>query len=395
MEDIEEQLAEAVDPLGRMKLIAESSLQIVLDNHTRASELISEALPLARKQMKRGEGRREFAYLLRAWGLYCFHRSEFEQARKHFEEALPHLERLNDKRNVVRTILFLGAVAASVCEYDKALGLFHRSKQLSEESDDHANALQSLTSIAGVIKRMGHYHEALEHFSIALRLAVNVGDKASESNVLMSMSNIQNEQGNFDQALQSLFQALLIKENLGEEAGIATMLLNIGSVYALIPDHRKAVEYYEKSLAIYEQISRLKTEYGWCLLNLGIICLRLGELTEARAWLEKGLQHSKSVDLHGYASGLGSLAEVLLREGHLDAALESVQAAITLLKALRSMCESQTFLGATVVDIPLIKIGNEGVQIPLDLSKQHIGTYIIEVSCNDGSRANILCTVEK
>ena len=334
MPDIEQQLEEAASPLERMKLIAEHSLQLVQSNHGRADEWINEALPIARKQMKRGEARRECAYLLRARGLYCFRRSEFEQAREHFEEALPHLERLNDWKNVVRTILFLGAVAASLCEYDKALVLFQQSKQLSEEYDDHGNVLQSLTSIAGVYKRIGRYHESLEHFSTALRLAVDIGDKQSESNVLMSMSNLQNEQGNFDQALQSLFQALLIKENMGDEAGIATMLLNIGNVYALIPDHRKAIEYYERSLAIHQRLDRSKTEYGWCLLNLGAVYLRIGELIEARAWLEKGLVISKSIDLNGYSGGLGVLAEVLLREGHLNEALEAVESAISLMKQI-------------------------------------------------------------
>jgi tetratricopeptide (TPR) repeat protein len=359
MPDLEQQLEEAASPLERMKLIAESSLQLVSNNHKRASELINEALPLARTLMKRGEGRKEFAYLLRSKGLYCFRRNEFEQARAHFEEALPLLERLNDRRNVVRTILFLGAVAASVCEYDKALVLFQRSKYLSDESDDYGNALQSLTSIAGIYKRTGHYQEALEHFTIALRLAVDVGDKQSESTVLMSMSMIQNEQGNFDQALQSLFQALLIKEHLGEEAGIATMLLNIGNVYALIPDHRKAIEYYEKSLAIYERLGRLKTEYGWCFLNLGTMYMQLGELTEARTWLEKGLVISKSLeDLYGYSGGLGVMAEILLREDHLDAALESVETALGLMREINeqdAMADAMLTLGhiqSRMSDVP-------------------------------------------
>jgi tetratricopeptide (TPR) repeat protein/DNA-binding CsgD family transcriptional regulator len=334
MVDFDRQLKEAANPLERMKLIAEESLQLVLSNDNRAGELISEALPIADTQMKRGESRREFAYLLRAWGLYCFRRSEYEQARKHFEEALPHLERMNDRWNTARTIQFLGAVAASMCEYDKSLEFFERSKRLAEDSDDPACALQSMFCIAGVYKRTGHYHKALEHFSIALRLAVDVGDKVSESNVLMSMSMIQNEQGNFDQALQSLFQALLIREHLGEEAGIATMLLNIGNVYALIPDHRKAIEYYKKCLAIYERLGQSKIEYGWCFLNLGTEYLRLGELTEARAWLEKGLVISKNKDLYGYSGGLGTLAEVLLQEGDLEKALESVQTALALMNEI-------------------------------------------------------------
>ncbi len=359
MPDLEQQLEEAASPLERMKLIAESSLQLVSNNHKRASELINEALPLARTLMKRGEGRKEFAYLLRSKGLYCFRRNEFEQARAHFEEALPLLERLNDRRNVVRTILFLGAVEASVCEYDKALVLFQRSKYLSEESDDYGNALQSLTSIAGIYKRTGHYQEALEHFSSALRLAGDVGDPQSESNALVGMSMIQNEQGNFDQALQSLFHALLIKEHLGDEVGIATMLLNIGNVYALLPDYRKAIEYYEKSLAIYERLGRLKTEYGWCFLNLGTMHMRLGELKDARAWLEKGLVISRGLeDLYGYSGGLGVLAEVLLQEGHLEAALESVQASLALMKQINErdgMADAMLTLGhiqSRMSDVP-------------------------------------------
>jgi tetratricopeptide (TPR) repeat protein len=331
MEDFDKQLEDATNPLERMKLIAESSLQLVQSNHSRADEWISKSLPIARKQMKRGESRKEYALLLCASGLYNFGQSKYEQARKNFEETLPLLERLNDRRNSARTIQFLGAIAAALCEYDKSLELFERSKRLAEDSDDPACALQNMFCIAGVYKRTGHYHKSLEHFSIALRLAEDLGDKVSESTVLMSMSNIQNEQGNFDQALQSLFQALLIKENLGEEAGIATMLLNIGNVYALIPDHRKAIEYYKKSLAINERLGRSKIEPGWCSLNLGTMYLRLGELTEARAWLEKGLEISKSIDLNGYSGGLGTLAEVLLHEGNLDKALESVQTALALM----------------------------------------------------------------
>jgi len=335
MPDLELQLKDAASPLERMKLIAESSLWLVKSYHHRADELISEALPIARKRMKRGEARREYALLLRGSGLLCYRRSEYEQARKHFEEALPLLERLNDSKTAARTILFLGIVAAAVCDYDKALGLFQRSKQLSEESDDSVCVIQSTSSMAGVYKHTGHYDKSLEHFSSALRLSVEVGDKESESNVLMNMSAIQNEQGHFDEALQSLFQALIIKEKMGTEEEIATTLLNIGGVYGLIPDYRKAIQYYEKSLAIYERLGQSKAQYGCCLLNLGTMHTQLGELTEAQAWLEKGLVISKSIeDLYGYAVGLGTLAQVLLRQGELDAALQSVQAALALMKQI-------------------------------------------------------------
>jgi hypothetical protein len=79
MEDFEKQLAETTDPFERVKLIADSSLSLVKTNFDRAVELVDEALPIGRKRMKRGEGRIEYALLVRAFGYLCYSRGEFEK----------------------------------------------------------------------------------------------------------------------------------------------------------------------------------------------------------------------------------------------------------------------------------------------------------------------------
>lgn len=116
MPDLEQQLEEASSPLERMKLIAESSQRLSLTNYHRAVELVDEALPLARKQMKHGKGRREYALLMHAFGFLCYKRGENDQAGRNFEEALLHFERLNDRWQIANTVHLLGAVAASLCD---------------------------------------------------------------------------------------------------------------------------------------------------------------------------------------------------------------------------------------------------------------------------------------
>jgi tetratricopeptide (TPR) repeat protein/DNA-binding CsgD family transcriptional regulator len=339
MPDLEKQLEEATNPYERMKLIAESSERFSFTDFDRAVELVHEALPLARKRMKQPsptmrEGQRAYALLLRASGFQCYSRSKFEQARRNFEEALPLFEHLNDRWDVAHTVQLLGGVAASLCDYDKALDLFKRSKQLLEEAEDHAGALRSLNNIAGIYKRTGHHDEAFEHFSLARRLAVSIGDTDSEANALIGMGMVQTDQGNFENALQSLLSCLALREAAGNRNGIANVLLHIGNVFASIPKYREAIGYFEQSLALDDTPGGMKSR-GVCCVNLGTMYLGLGELAEARTWLEQGLVISKGVEnLHCYSLGLAALAEVLLGQNEIDNALECIHEALDLMERI-------------------------------------------------------------
>ena len=49
----------------------------------------------------------------------------------------------------------------------------------------------------------------------------------------------------------------------------------------------------------------------------------------------------------------------------------------------------------SVTDIPFLHLGNEQIKVPLDFSQYPAGNYMVTVITTDGSRGNILCTVEK
>ncbi|MEZ4687766.1 MAG: tetratricopeptide repeat protein [Bacteroidia bacterium] len=70
-------------------------------------------------------------------------------------------------------------------------------------------------------------------------------DKKGIAAILNNIGLIYNDQGNYPRALEYYQNSLAIKEELGDQKGIAGGLVNIGIIYYGQGNYPRALEYYK------------------------------------------------------------------------------------------------------------------------------------------------------
>jgi tetratricopeptide (TPR) repeat protein len=327
VQDIEQSLAETETPQERVKLFAEISELIVSQDIHRASELLDELLPIAKRAQRRGELQKEYAFLLRASGLRHAIQSKFDLAHKDFSEALKLSHKLGDRRFEAALLNKLGAVALSRSEYEIALGFFKRCGTIHLELEEMRGFVRNLNSMASVYGRIGRATESLAQFTEASRLAELYEDKVGLSNALAGIGIVQRDLGNLTAALASHTRSLALKQELNEIYGIGHSLNNIGIVYAGLRDWKRAIEYYERAVDMDRKAGSRKSEAG-SLINMGEAYHKLGDQIRASEFLEQGCAIADDVgDRQFFSNGLGILADVTVAKGNPEKAVEYARTA--------------------------------------------------------------------
>ena len=129
--------------------------------------------------------------------------------------------------------------------------------------------------------------------------------------------------GDADQAREFIRQGLDRFEKLGSEIMAASGHFWIALMSMHVRDLATAIPHYEKALPVYRRLS--SGEWAqWIMDHLGGAYLMLGDLTNARKWVEEGiewsLEHGLAKPGSNYPSLLGRLGQINLAEGSIDEA---------------------------------------------------------------------------
>jgi serine phosphatase RsbU (regulator of sigma subunit) len=161
-------------------------------------------------------------------------------------------------------------------------------------------------------------HEELEK-ARELRL------KKWESKALNTIGASYQVRGNFIKAIEFYQQSLKIREQLNDIKGVSSSLANIGSIYISIGEFEKALSYQLKSLDIFE---RTKNQAGMAsaLNNLGVIYKNLKDYKKALEYNERGLAlYTALSDKQGVAACHDNIGGIYANMGDHRKALEYLE----------------------------------------------------------------------
>ncbi|MDQ3046998.1 MAG: tetratricopeptide repeat protein [Bacteroidota bacterium] len=123
-------------------------------------------------------------------------------------------------------------------------------------------------------------------------------------------------------ALEFFEKSLKIQQEVGDDKGLAGSLNNIGSIYHQQGDISKALEYYHQSLDIKEKIND-KNSVAVSLNNIGNIYADLGNTEKALDYFHRSLKiHEEQGDKDGAAFAINNIASVYSTHGDDEKALE-------------------------------------------------------------------------
>jgi class 3 adenylate cyclase/Tfp pilus assembly protein PilF len=128
--------------------------------------------------------------------------------------------------------------------------------------------------------------------------------------------------GDYPKALNYYNQSLKIDEQISDQKGIAASLNNIGLIFVNQGDYPKALDYYTRSLKIDEQIGEEKG-IAQSLNNIGIIYNNQGDYQKALDYYTQSLKIKEQIgDQKGVAASLNNIGLIYEFQGDYPKALD-------------------------------------------------------------------------
>ncbi len=149
----------------------------------------------------------------------------------------------------------------------------------------------------------GDYDEGLAELHKAHGLAKHIKDRRLEARVLNNFGNIYRETGDFARALNYFEESLVINEDLGDEIATSVNLTSIAQLLYDLNDFDSALDYAIRCLPIFEKAhdaNRVTTTYN----VLGNIYFKREEYSEAMQYFEKNMQNAE----HSSSAYIGALS---------------------------------------------------------------------------------------
>jgi len=179
--------------------------------------------------------------------------------------------------------------------------------------------------IFGTIARaeavLGETEKAIAHYQKALDLCPN-DDGVQKAANLGNIAGAIAQQGDIDRALELWQQSLDIYEQIGDVQGKAATLNNMALQIAQQGKIDRALELWQQSLDIYEQIDDLKGKTD-TLHNMALQTAQQGDIDRALELWQQSLDiYERIGNVKGKAVTLHNMAGVIAQEGAIDRALE-------------------------------------------------------------------------
>ncbi len=265
-------------------------------------------------------------------GLAHDYQGNYASAIKYYRKALKIYKELGNKMGISYCYTNIGNIHYYQGNYANAIDYYKKSLKIAKELGGKKGIANCYNNIGLIHNDQGNYAIAIKYYQKSLRIFEESYDKKGMSMCYNNIGLIHYYQGNYASAIDYYKKSLKIAEELGDKKGIANCYNNIGLVYdeqgnsssskKLAADkYASAIEYYKKSLKIFEE-SYDKKGMSMCYMNIGIVYEEQGysasseKLAEdkyisAIEYYQKALKIKEKLgDKKGIAMVLGNIANL-------------------------------------------------------------------------------------
>jgi tetratricopeptide (TPR) repeat protein len=287
---------------------------------------------------------------------------EFKQGLVSLEQSLEIRElKLGECMQVVEALNIIGGVHLTDGDYDEALNIFERVREMTERvSSDGAEGIAGVLysigeaydgkanfseaalnfkrcvevlkhdyssddpAIAKALQRLGDatvklndLEKADKHYTEALRIRRLNFDEKLVAETLRSLGVLSRSRGDIEGAQEFLLDAIDIWKKHGDKTEGGKTILEVGCCYRLDEQSEEATSIYNQALETLEDTDNFR---GIVFLALGHVCLSCGEDNEAVQHYERGYElllacyGADDMKTANASRSLG-LAKYLLNEG--------------------------------------------------------------------------------
>jgi diguanylate cyclase (GGDEF)-like protein len=227
-------------------------------------------------------------------GTYYWEEGLYDQAHKHYTQAVAIRAELKDRIGMSKSINNLGQVQRKIGNYEKAIDHYQESLAM-KGTDDASGRTNTLVNLALVYKEMRDYEQALRLMEQALDLARQTNYLQGQAFARRSIGETQLEILRLPEALANLLQAAEYYEQVTYRKGIAFSYASIGQVYEGLGNYPLALSYYEKAIAIAEKIEQRKLTADLYYFAARV-ARTTGDSVNAFSFYEKSITLSRQIE---------------------------------------------------------------------------------------------------
>jgi len=258
---------------------------------------------------------------------YVVNQDEAQKITEKLEEALKLWRLLDDRLEVGKIFLSLGAVNRRAGEYAKALDFYEKALPLFPQSPEGlGETATTLNNIAGVYRELGETRKALDVYLKSLELKKEEG--RSRALTLDNVGSVYRLLGEYQLALDHHLQALATFRALGQRNDESVALNNLALLWESIGDPEKSVEYTLQALSQIRGLNLKETEALY-LSNAGNFYFLMGNNQQAAAYANQSLDLSRAInDRQMEARSLSLLCKVYQSMGEVEKASNACNRAL-------------------------------------------------------------------
>jgi CHAT domain-containing protein len=213
---------------------------------------------------------------------------QYATAIAHYEQALTIQANLQNLQGQGQILGNLGNAYALIGRYALAENYQRQSLEISQTLNSSRREAISLANLGSIYLDQGRYEDAIEHYELAQDILERLDDQATVAVILNNLASIFHIQAqDYDQAIAYYQDSLDLAILVGDRQLEAESLSGLGFVYESLGEYSRALQYYDQSLVIFNDI-QAKESAALALNNRAHALLNWGkELSDEAGSLAK------------------------------------------------------------------------------------------------------------
>lgn len=255
------------------------------------------------------------AIALRNRGNHFYSTANYEMAIEQYKKSLEISEEIDYDDGIAAALGNIGGMYNELSNYREALTYYQRSLELYQKNDDRSGMGSAYNNIGLAYVYLSDYPKAIDAFQNAIQIGEKIKDKPLMVKGLNNMGFLYSNLQDYEKSLTYAQRAREIYRETGNQRGESYALNNLGIITAKMSDSQdpKALEYYEQSLSLAQQVDD-RMLISMVLGSIGEFYFNTHDFVKALDYSRKSLEISKQIgDKTGMAYEFNNVASSYLK----------------------------------------------------------------------------------
>ncbi|MCF8403885.1 MAG: tetratricopeptide repeat protein [Bacteroidales bacterium] len=198
--------------------------------------------------------------------------SDFKNAILYYHLSFDVRQGLHDSTGMANNLINIAGCYYQMAEYDDAIRFYHDALKIAENTGNLKLMAYNFNNIGNVYMKTEDFTDAVEYIHKALEANRKLNDEREASKNLLNLAKAWQTLGDTSKAEQYFLESAGIMEKLNDHEGLSTTYNSLGSIYKNLREPDKALIYFLKAYDLVK-LSNDKFEEATILANIGSVYL--------------------------------------------------------------------------------------------------------------------------